>query len=294
MLPGNITSKKQRIRHKGKTRYSSKEYSNPFFSKKKKKRLKAFKLRLGWKAKAVLFGIFVLIVALVWAVFYSGYFNIKTITVIGGGRIDKPKVEAIADKQIGDNYLVLFPQKNLWLFSAKALKNSLEEKYAFNSLEINKKWPDELIVEYDEKDYALVWAEDDKYYYADTSGYIIEEANLLDIGEKEYPVFENRSGKKILSKQTSVDPETISYGLELFKSIRAYETDFKVARIIIDDEINTIKLGLVEGPEVYFNTKEAISKQIDKLLTVKRDKIANDFKNKTYIDVRYGNSVYYR
>jgi hypothetical protein len=48
------------------------------------------------------------------------------------------------------------------------------------------------------------------------------------------------------------------------------------------------------GPAVYFNIEEDIDKQINKLIIIKNEKIKKDFNKKTYIDLRYGDRVYYR
>jgi len=51
---------------------------------------------------------------------------------------------------------------------------------------------------------------------------------------------------------------------------------------------------LIDGPKIFFNTEEGIDKQINKLLVIKNEKLKDDFNGKEYIDLRYGDRVYYR
>ena len=81
---------------------------------------------------------------------------------------------------------------------------------------------------------------------------------------------------------------------ELFNEFKAYSEDFKVARYLVDSDQRTVKAVIEDGPEVYFNTTQGVKNQLDKLIIIKKEKLLDDFKNKSYIDVRYGESVYYR
>ena len=56
----------------------------------------------------------------------------------------------------------------------------------------------------------------------------------------------------------------------------------------------TIKIKLIDGPGIYFNIDENLKQQLDKLLVIKNEKIKDDFLTKQYIDLRFGDSVYFR
>ncbi len=53
-------------------------------------------------------------------------------------------------------------------------------------------------------------------------------------------------------------------------------------------------MKILDGPAVYFNTEKDINAQIAKLLIITDKKLKDNFKNKKYIDLRYGDRVYYR
>ena len=226
--------------------------------------------------------------------FYSNYFSINNITAAGAGRIDSAVIETIAWQQIEDNFLVIFPQKNIFLFSKKMLYKKLNSKYSFDSLVINKDLPNNLVIEYNEKKHAIIWQENENYYYIDDYGSLISEANLLEISQKDYPIIKNESNDLIINNKITVEAVYFDYAKQLFSKFKDYENEFKIERFVVDSDVNTLKAVLESGPVVYFNISEDVDKQVSKLLIIKNEKIKEDFNAKTYIDVRYGDSVYYR
>lgn len=283
-----------RVRRKGKLRYSSKRYTNPFFTQKKKKRRWTGNKPATLKTKLLSAATLLIGLSLAWALFYSPYFEIDNVIISGGGRINPGEVEKLTWQQINDNFLVILPQRNIFLFNKKRLIRSMSLKYAFNELTIQKKFPQTLRINYQEKVYALIWQEGDTYYYTDSNGAVINEANLLEVEHRDYPIVENRTNQMIYNEKIVINQATINFILDLFNAFKTSETDFKVVRFVIDNDQNTLRAILEAGPEVLFNTRSGIEKQLEKLIIIKNEKLMDDFINKSYIDVRYGESVYYR
>jgi len=274
-------------------KYSAKEYSNPFFSKNKLKHKRRPQYHISRKVKIILLGFIILIILIIYFLFFSNYFEIKNTEINGEGEIDKNLIESIVYEQIDDSLYVFLPQKNIFIFNENELKRKLETKYSFDFLNIKKELPNKIIVEYREKKYSIIWSEDEKYYYVDKDGYVITETNILDISEKNYPLIENQKDSRIYNNKAPVEQIYINYATELYKNFKNYD-EFKIEKFILDSNINTIKIKLIDGPQIYFNINEPIEKQIKKLQIVKEEKLGDDFYKKEYIDVRYGDSVYYR
>ena len=295
MLPNrNFKLVNRKIKKKGKLPYSSKAYKNPFFPKKKRVSLRISVYRFSFKTKLIIWSAMIFLALGAYFLFYSNYFSINNITAAGAGRIDSAVIETIAWQQIEDNFLVIFPQKNIFLFSKKMLYKKLNSKYSFDSLIINKDLPNNLVIEYNEKKYAIIWQENENYYYVDDYGSLISEANLLEISQKDYPIIKNESNDLIINNKITVEAVYFDYAKQLFSKFKDYENEFKIERFVVDSDVNTLKAVLESGPVVYFNISEDVDKQVSKLLIIKNEKIKEDFNAKTYIDVRYGDSVYYR
>ena len=284
----------KKFKTKGKLNYASREYDNPYFGRQKKKNARIIAFSLSFKTKIIIFSVLVFLTALLGWMFYSNFFTISEILINGQGRIPKISLEKTAREQINESFFKLWPQKNIFIFNSKKLKDRLEKKYVFNALSIQKKLPRTLIINYQEKQYALIWHEDDKYYYADSQGYIITEANPLEIKQKDYPLIENLSNSKIKDIKIAVKQSYLDCAENLFNKFKDYENDFKIERFKIDNDSNVLKVVLNNGPELYFNTIKDTDKQINKLLILKREKLKDDFNNKTYINLGYGDRVYYR
>jgi len=140
----------------------------------------------------------------------------------------------------------------------------------------------------------MIWNEDDKYYYCDEKAYVIAEANPLEIKQKDYPIIKNNTDKRISDNALPTGVEYTNNIIALFEKFKNNQAEFQIDKFIIDNDVDTVKAVIMGGPSVYFNIKEDIEKQFNKLLIVKKEKIKDSFITKTYIDVRIGDSVYYR
>ena len=280
----------KKTRKNNKKFYQRKKYTNPFFQKsKKQKKYRTNSSRILKISKFFLLGLIFFIGSTVWFVFYSNYFSIKEIEIRGGDKINPELIREAAWKQINDSYLVVIPQKNIFIFNKNKLKNTLENKYVFNNLLVVKKIPNKIIVEFNEKEYALILQSGDRYYYCSDKAEIISEIdNIIEISQKDYPIIKN------LIERTRIKQEQIAYILELFQAFKDYEKEFKINKFIIDEELNTVKVKLLDGPKIFFSTKGEIEKQINKAVIIKNEKLKESFFDKEYIDVRIGDSIYYR
>lgn len=284
-----------------------KKYSNPYFRKKKKSKIKHLVPDLSWRFKLFLAGLGALILLLVWVFLFSPLFTVKYVEVI----INSPKADSIpADlrlkeddirqiviEQTKSKFLKIIPRGNLFLFNKNLLEEKLAAKFCFHNLNIKKKFLHSVIVSLDEMEYAIVWQEGDKYYYADVDGKIITEANPLEIKHRQYPLVHNQEGSKVVDNSITDFPY-INFVVELFSKARKTLDQLNIERFIVGGEINTIKMAIENGPIIYFNTTNVdgylIDKQLNKLKIVIQEKLKQDFLKKDYIDLRYGDRIYYR
>ena len=107
-------------------------------------------------------------------------------------------------------------------------------------------------------------------------------------------MIENRGEMKVFEKNIKIDVAELNFIVKLFNEFKRDYKNYKIDRFILDSDLNAAKLALIDGPMIYFNTKEDMNKQIDKLSVIINEKLKDNFLNKTYIDLRYGDRVYYR
>ena len=277
-------------------KYSSKEYSNPFFdSKKKKPNRTASLFYISKKIKISLYAFFVFLICAAAFLLYSPYFIINEIEITGeGGNIDQNIIRSVVEKNLAEKFYTIFKQGNIFLFNKKRLEESLRNKYVFRELEVWEKLPNKLIISYIEEKYAIIYEEAERYYYADEAGNIIKEADVLEINQKEYPILKNRSLLKAGNNRITLDPKIIGYAISAFSDFQQKKTED------LDYEYFELKgpgdfsLKIKNGPLVYINLENDFISQFDRLLVVKDQKLKDNFFTKEYIDLRFGESIYFR
>lgn len=276
-------------------RYSSsvRTYTNPFFeTKKKRSQGLSVESSIPMRIKLIILLVLGLFVLIFWLAFYSNYFVIKSIEARGGEGLNPRDIESIAWSQINDSAFILWPQKNIFIFDKEELIKTLNLKYSFNNIIVKKKLPNKIIINYNEKEYSLMWLEKDIYYYTDAHGYVIK--RIGDAPEnKDYPLIENKSSFFIESNRVAIDQVLIDYALTLFDKMASYP-DMPIDRFIIEDDNTTLKVQLKDGPKLFFNITKDPDEQLNKIVTLKNEILKEDFDKKEYIDVRIGDRVYYR
>lgn len=276
--------------------YKNKKFENPFFNKKKKaKKIKKINKIPNLKIKFYFSLGFLFIVFILWLMFYSNIFFIQKIVVEGTVRAQPNEIANEVLKQTEGERFFIGTQNNIFVFDTEELKNNLMERYDFKSINILKERPGTIKIKVDEKNYAYVWKEKDKYYYADIDGYIIKEVNPLEIKESNYPLVNNQGDDKIYENKILVSEEKINFITEIFSYLQKNNSyDIEVETFIIDNDEHKVTLRIIGGPEVYFNSEESADAQITKLSIIKDERLKEDFYSKSYIDLRYGDKVYYR
>ncbi len=307
-LRGKKQANRRALARTGKRFTSSiKKHSNPYFRKKKKRKIKNLVPDLSWRLKLFLAGLGALILISVWIFLFSPLFTVKHIEVIihspkadsipADLRLKEDDIRQIVIEQTKSKFLKIIPQSNLFLFNRSLLEEKLAAKFCFHNLNISKKPLHRIIVSLDEMEYAIVWQEGDKYYYADVDGKIITQANPLEIKHRQYPLVDNQGGSKIVDNSITDFPY-IDFVAEMFSKAKKTLDQLNIERFIIEGELNTIKMAIENGPVIYFNTTNVdgylIDKQLNKLKIVIQEKLKQDFLQKEYIDLRYGDRVYYR
>ena len=274
--------------------YSKKKYSNPFFQSKRRIKINTYAPAWSWRVKLIIIIIVMAVLGFIWFFYSSSFFNIKSVTISGNNRIQSFEIEELFWEQADKRRFLLGSQRNINLFNENKFINTLNQLYNFENLSVKKNLPGDVIVSLEEKNYSLIWLESDNYYYIDESGSIISQIDLLEIKQKNYPLIENRGEIKVFEKNIKIDVVELNFIVKLFNEFKKDYKNYKIDRFILDNDINTIKLALIDGPLIYFNTKEDVNKQTDKLSVIINEKLKDNFLNKIYIDLRYGDRVYYR
>lgn len=281
--------------------YYNKNYSNPFFRQRKRNVFRNLPGKFSWRFKLIFLLILAIIITIIWFLFFFSQFDIKIIEIEGNKRISADEISDFTWKQTKEKRFLFGSQKNLNLFNEDEFSDSLKEKYNFNDVAIKKRPFHKIIVRIEEKNCSLIWYEEEKYYYIDSDGYVISGANPLEINQKDYPLVENKGNLIISEKRVKIKKEDIEYIVKLFQEFKNNLKNFNIGegqtfeidRFIVDNDIDTAKIALINGPIIYFNTSADMNEQINKLTAFISQTLKNNLKNIKIIKLKYGDRIYY-
>jgi hypothetical protein len=275
--------------------YSPRSYQNPFFGRRRKK-IRRFSL----KTKLIAIAALILAGALAWALFFNAYFSIDNVIVKGAELIDEHKIYSIIDKQLQNKRLFVFAQKNIFAFSKRQVKNEFLKNFNVADLRVNKDLPRTLTVSFAEKTPSAVWSENDQYYYIDADFTVLAEVEALSLDAQQFIVLKNENSAQPLirlsglTKKVSLDKTYLFFCLNLAKKTgeQGIATD---SVFLINEQEKTIRIHLTDGPQVYFNVENDLNAQFEKLTVLLTEKFnPNDLKKLDYIDLRFGDKIYYK
>lgn len=281
--------------------YQKKDFNNPLFSR---------KIKSGFTGKIKWFiAIFIFLVISLYFFNKTNYLMIDNIEIIGNEYISQQDIKEIVNQQMGEKRLLFFNQNNLIFFSKKAAKASLASHFFFDNININKKYPETLVIKVEEKISSLIWSNNSGKYYLDLEGNVIRQitADNLVISEGEgdtevirseinsgrYPVIQDQSNSEIITGQPILAKDRIDFIIELTKKIKS-QADFSISYYTLaSPSINYITLITDEGWLVHFSFENQISNQINLLFSLLYQKI-DDRSKLEYIDLRFGDKIFWK
>ncbi|PKM91326.1 hypothetical protein CVU82_01875 [Candidatus Falkowbacteria bacterium HGW-Falkowbacteria-1] len=113
------------------------------------------------------------------------------------------------------------------------------------------------------------------------------------LSDKYLPLMENISSSRLDSdsKYAKINKEYLEFAIKLYNDL-GIETDFRAKNFIIDESVDTIKVRLFNDVLVFFSLKDDYNDQIQRFLLLKKE-YKDNLKNIEYIDIRYGDKIYY-
>ncbi len=230
---------------------------------------------------------------LLWLFLASPWWRLQNIRIEGLTRVPSQEIEEMIWEQAQIRKILFFKQTNLILFDKEEVEQKIINRYNFANLEINKKLFNTLELKINERPYAFIFQQGSNFSYASADGYIIAESVVSEEDKSKYLILEDKNETDFIGDQDKINikDDYLRFILDLYDRLVDIP-DLPVEKFIIDQEFNTIKVDLRDGPVVYFNTKSEVEDQIDRLLLVKREKIKDNFNKINYIDLRYGDRVF--
>ncbi len=165
------------------------------------------------------------IILLVWLIIliYLPFFRINNIEYNGLKLIKQADVQKIVEENIFSKGVI--PNNNYFFIKTKRLDKVLNESFNFDSIEIVKKFPDTLVINFKEKICSIIYDNEDRYVLLDTNG-------------------------KVLKDLAVVEPSEFLYKLKLLKEVRESSSSIKIVEEIITSSTKPNLDDLKEGEEL--------------------------------------------
>jgi hypothetical protein len=297
--------------------YHNKIQENHLFNRKKKEREPKI-----WRLKFSLFLLVLTIFAWFGFIFYVPYFTIQNFDFTGTDKSLAEKISIALKGELDSRKFFVLNKGNYFIFDEVKFKQKLEEMFILSHLEITKKFPNTLKVQAKEKTTSLVLITHDETtgiynaYYVDYHGMVIGvlndtersyvqdpdaplESNVSKIAVSEdivdqMPLVELKSATNAINARISVFNELqVSTILEIYEKLNKEGVMTKT--IILEDLKNAkITVKAKEGFLIYMTTEDTIQNQIDNLKILLKEKIGEDRTKIQYIDLRFGDKIFYK
>lgn len=215
-------------------------------------------------------------------------FQIKSVLIGEDTNINEEKLHEYINKKAERNFLFL-TSKSIFLFSEKKIKKDvLSQVSVIKDISVEKVFPGEIKISLIERTPVAIWCRDyntKNCYYIDKEGIAFQKIDdikkglILIIKKREYSL-----GEKVVSEDYI---NKIFFLINEFQVIRG-----ELNHISLGKE-NTIELVTKEGWSVLFSVENNENEL--KNLKLILEKLGDDrIKNLDYIDLRFGDRIYYK
>lgn len=234
-------------------------------------------------------------------------FNIKQVKIIGKAA-ETEAIKAMVQDKISGNYLWLFPKTNVLFYPKRKIEDKLLEKFKrIGGIKFsvkNEPFPNEKILEVflSEREGKYLWCggeaalspEKTQCYFMDGTGFIFEEAPYFS-GEIYFKFYgPGRAGGYFSEgnfKQLIDFKDVLSTGG--IKPVSLYISESGEGKVFL------VSPGAAARPYIAFKSSANFPKLVKNLETaLNTEPLLSNFKNKysslEYIDLRFGNKVYYK
>ncbi|MDQ5922941.1 MAG: cell division protein FtsQ [Patescibacteria group bacterium] len=237
--------------------------------------------------------------------------NIQNIKIVGNKVIDSMPVESLIKSNLEGKYLWMFPKTNSIIYPREKIEKDLINNFQrMKDISFSLKDLNTLEVSFKEREAEYIWCgvnlpegevtDELKCYFMDDTGYLFDES----------PFFSGEVYFRFFGPVDNVDsPKGANFVSGEFENLVIFKESLKkldvkpVAIFLKDDKdievILSSSLSLREAPKIIFKSDSDLNKMVENLQSaLTAEPLRDDFKNKynslKYIDLRFGNKVYYK
>lgn len=253
----------------------------------------------------IVFGSFTLLFLL----FSHDVFNYHRVEILGTEYIDKTALETLISDYASERSLLFFKQQNQFLFKENVLTEQLLETFALASVELSAR-EDVIYIQLTERTSNLIWISNAVAYVSDLNGVISRELDLetlslafetTDVASLPKELQQIRE----LPRLYDLNNVPVTLGSQVLKEIEAEnilrlhdglnDLGISFERTEIDRLAGKwMRVVTTDGFGILFDASGDIESQLKNLDVVLREEVGESRGGLQYIDLRFGDRVYYK
>ena len=224
--------------------------------------------------------------------------QIRETNIEGTNIIDKEEVNNIVNTSLSGNYLWLIPKSNTFLYSLKDLNNNLIKKFpGIYSLNINREGFKKISIEIEERKPQALWCKDGneeipECYFVDSTGKVFASAPYF--SGNVYFIYKGELSKEDPLGAQIFIPEDFSLFQIFIKQIKS-KLELSIVGVELKNQ-GDFDLLLSSGTKIMLNKKNSYEDMYNNIDTILKSQqlSSSNLDSIDYIDMRFGNKVYYK
>lgn len=243
---------------------------------------------------------------------YRKEFRINEVVLKGGLLVTEKEIKEESMEFMKGSYFWLFPKNNIFIYSKRSLEKNLTDKFKrIETIEISRESLTKIVVEITERKPVAIWCKELQNITNATTTETVdvlqkEECFFIDLYSTIFAPAPNFSGDAyfkyygLVQKDSPIGEKYIASSTQ-FTNINNFidlvkKLDIK-PRYLKAKEENEFSLVLFGGGEIYFDINKSLDTAYINLETLlKSPELSGEIINSNldYIDLRYGNKLFYK
>lgn len=217
-------------------------------------------------------------------------FQIKRIEIEGNQKVRTRNIRNLVEVYLSKK-IIFWDSRSIFLADLGKIKKEILDHFPqIREVLAQRRFPDELIISVKERRPIGIIRKDDDYFFIDREGVMFEKADNQESQWLE--IIPPDTNKNLKIGEIIIEKKLIWCVAEIEKQLEKKEIPLHSIKIVSRERANALTQ---EGWEIYFNLDDDISRQIFHLDLVLKKKIPpSKRKDLEYIDLRFGNQIFYK
>jgi len=238
---------------------------------------------------------------------FHSIFQIEKVEISGNQKVSTENIRDLIEINLPKKIL-FFSSRSIFLVDLKEINENLLNKFPqIGKIDFDRDFPDKLIILIEERKPVAIFEErflskedimleggatlrrEKSHFFIDEQGIVFEK-----VSEKgSWLVIKDPSlNQDMKLGERIIKEEKLSQILKIKSELEKSKIGINSAEIVNHQRVN---IKTLEGWEVYFNLLDDVSQQVFNLDLVLKEKISSEERgNLEYVDLRFGNQVYYK